>query len=451
MLLRQSGSPSPSGEAPIPDSHHLLPFLGATLFGRRSLVSCLCFFLHFLSSGRAAGLQSWRWVLWSFLPFHFSAHCFDRTGTDEPRLLSRSPLCLRLYRGVDDEDEDDDNNKDNDGNDGIMRVTGPAVRRRNHAWLQMRSRERQAARLARRQSNGFDSSDDANTSGDDSTFSFDSSDDESDAQPTRTLRVPLPSATAGARTGRGVRLLPSPVPDVATGVTLGADAGEVESDSDGVESDGIESDGIESDGEESADESTAPPATATPPPVAAPPPPPPPAITSAETTSTVAAPPPPVTSSANPIFVAPPAPSSTSSSSSSSSSSSTSSTSSSTRTRTPPQAVMSTIVPAPIRSGSSSSLDELVTSLTRTSQPTRAASTTGAPSLSVPVTGSTQTEEAQVVPPGREANEREGDGLGMSTVSKNGLSSGAIAGILIGVLGMSMSQVQQTTHFLEQH
>ena len=309
-----------------------------------------------------------------------------------------------------------------------MRVTGPTVRRRNHAWLQMRSRERRATRLAQRQQNGAESSDDADTSGNESAFSIDSSDDESDAEPTKTLRVPLPSATAGVRTGRGVRLLPSPVPDVATGVTLGADAEEIESASDGIES---ASDGIDSDGEESADESTAPPANATPPPGAAPPP-PPPAITSTATTSTIAASPPPVTSLASPVLAAPLAPSSASSSSSSSS------TSSSSRTRTPPQAVLSTIVPAPGPSGSSSSLDELVTSLTRSSQQTGSASTTIASSVSVPITGSTQTEEAQVVPPGREANEREGEGLGVGTASRNNLSTGAVAGILIGVLGMSL-------------
>lgn len=87
----------------------------------------------------------------------------------------------------------------------IMRVTNPALRRRNHAWLQMRSLDRRAARLARRQEqlddttdgDGFTSDDDGFTSGDDG---FDSSDDELSPIPAnaRTFRA---SATAklGAR------------------------------------------------------------------------------------------------------------------------------------------------------------------------------------------------------------------------------------------------------------
>jgi hypothetical protein len=69
--------------------------------------------------------------------------------------------------------------------------------------------------------------------------------------------------------------------------------------------------------------------------------------------------------------------------------------------------------------------------LTRTSL---SASSTAAPSPSVPITGNTQLDGAG--PPGRQANEREG----MSVESQGGLGSGQIAGIILGILGMSPRQ-----------
>ncbi|KAK4156774.1 hypothetical protein C8A00DRAFT_12350 [Chaetomidium leptoderma] len=293
-----------------------------------------------------------------------------------------------------------------------MRVTGPTVRRRNHAWLQMRSLDRRATRLARRQQQKEDTSDDADTSGDEFVSSIDSSDDDSDTDgPTKTVRPPLASISVGLRTGRGARLLPTATAEVATGVTLGA--GEGVEEVDGVESesesDGLESDGVESDGESSADESTAPPANTTLPPGAAPPP--PPTITSATTISTIGSPPPPASTSAATRPSPPPKIS----------------------TRPLSSESFSTVLPVPSSSrGSSSSLDELVTSLTRTSSlaPVASAITTSSPS--VPITGSTQTDEAQVVSPDRQANEREGDGLGAA--AQSGVSSGAAAGIALGVL-----------------
>ncbi|KAK4178274.1 hypothetical protein QBC36DRAFT_109031 [Triangularia setosa] len=128
-----------------------------------------------------------------------------------------------------------------------MRVTGPGLRRRNHAWLEMRSRER---RWTRRQIEEESETSDSGgeTSGDES--GEDSSDDEEDTVPT-VQRPSLPLPTVGA--GAGVNLLPVP------GATLGADEGE-ESASDGIDS-GDEDSPDEAEGEE---ESTVPPAAGPP-------------------------------------------------------------------------------------------------------------------------------------------------------------------------------------------
>ncbi|KAL2133868.1 hypothetical protein VTI74DRAFT_1540 [Chaetomium olivicolor] len=290
-----------------------------------------------------------------------------------------------------------------------MRVTGPTIRRRNHAWLQMRSLRR-AERLARRQEQEDAFSDDADTSGDESASSVDSSDDESDTEATKTTRPPIVSATAGIRTGRGVILLPTvsaPRATIPPGGTLAVGEADAES----------ESDGVESDGEESADESTTVPATATPPPAAAPPP--PAAITSAAPRSTTRASPPPAASTGSPSHAAPP-------------------TVASSATRVPPQAILPTSVPSASRS---SSLDKLVTSLTR-AEPTRATmlplkpvtSATTAASPTVPQTGGVQSEEPQLAPEENQGNQPQQDRLGVTSASRNTLSSGAIAGIVIGVL-----------------
>ncbi|KAK4236025.1 hypothetical protein C8A03DRAFT_36103 [Achaetomium macrosporum] len=247
-----------------------------------------------------------------------------------------------------------------------MKATGPTLRRRNHAWLQMRSPERRAARLARRQELD-DSADDADTSSDESSDSEEESeeesDDESGAEPTKTVTSPLVSASEGVQAGRGAALLPSAGAKLAAGASqLAAGDGEVESD------------GAESDGEESADESTSAPATATPPP---------PAVTSVA-----------------------------------------------------PGRELTTLTRG------STSLDELVTSLTQasptgksTSPVTPVVSATNGPSISVPATGAAQSEVAGGrPPPDRHAHEREGSGFGVVTSSQNQLSSGAVAGIVIGVL-----------------
>jgi hypothetical protein len=132
-----------------------------------------------------------------------------------------------------------------------MKVTGPSLRRRNHAWLQMRSPKRRAARLARRQELD-DSSEDADSSGDESADSEAESDDESGAEPTRTVAPPLVSASVGVEAGKGVVLLPTAGAKLAAGASqLAAGDGE------------LETDGPESDGEESDDESTSASATAT--------------------------------------------------------------------------------------------------------------------------------------------------------------------------------------------
>ncbi|KAK3311002.1 uncharacterized protein B0T15DRAFT_489638 [Chaetomium strumarium] len=246
-----------------------------------------------------------------------------------------------------------------------MKVTGPTLRRRNHAWLQMRSPERRAARLARRQELD-DSSDDADTSGDESSDSGEESDDESSAQPTKTVAPPLVSASVGVQAGSGMVLLPTAGAKLtAGGSQLAAGDGEVESD------------GPESDGEESDDESTSASATATP------------------------------TSSAT-------------------------------------EREIITLTPLP-HSSTSTSLDELVTSLTRTARSTSAAtsvvSATSGPSFSLPATGAAQSGDPgdrpapdRQPPPDRHAHEREESDFAVAPSSRNTLSSGAVAGIVIGVL-----------------
>jgi hypothetical protein len=65
----------------------------------------------------------------------------------------------------------------------------------------------------------------------------------------------------------------------------------------------------------------------------------------------------------------------------------------------------------------------------------------------VPVTGSTQSEE-EVVDPNRQANEQAGDGLSVGTTTQGKLSSGAIAGIVLGLLGMFPNQPSSSNLFL---
>ncbi|KAK3897843.1 hypothetical protein C8A05DRAFT_38580 [Staphylotrichum tortipilum] len=92
-----------------------------------------------------------------------------------------------------------------------MRVTGPTQRRRNHAWLQMRSLEK--ARLAQRQQLQAGDSSDLDNSADDSADDSDNRSANRGNQPAQTLRSsaasPLASATVGA--GRAARVLPTPV------------------------------------------------------------------------------------------------------------------------------------------------------------------------------------------------------------------------------------------------
>ena len=286
-----------------------------------------------------------------------------------------------------------------------MRVTGPTVRRRNLAWLQMRSLERRAPQLAQRQAEPTDSLDDSDTSGTESTSSIDSSDDDSDARPTRigTVRPPLASATAKVRIGRGVlRGVPR--------LTARDDAGD-DSEPDGVDS------GPES--EDSADESTSPPANATPPPAQVPPP---------TITSTAAPRPPPAAIITLTPIAHSPAPDPTVT----------------TRKVTSSQSIGGTMVPAPRPSGSSSSssFENLVTSLLGTAKqtPATSASATNAPSPTVPVTGSTQSEDT--AGSGREADERQGSAVTVGSASQNKLSGGAVAGIVIGLLGRALPSQQ---------
>jgi hypothetical protein len=286
---------------------------------------------------------------------------------------------------------------DDDAATAAMRTTGPTVRRRNHAWLQMRSLDR---RLARRQgglekysdeeANEADvEGDDLDSSGDESASSLDESDDELDDQedgeqedgedkedekgiePTMTAPPALTPVNTGlpALTARPIG------PGLALGAADGAEGADEADDSDA---------------EESADESTT--------------------ATSSSSTSTAAQ----------------------TSSSSSSSTAITDPGATSSTTITGSGTTSSTTVtgPGPTRS-SSSSLDELITSLTGTSL---SASSTAAPSPSVPITGNTQLDGAD--PLGRQANEREG----MSVKSRSGLDSGQIAGIVLGILGMSPRQ-----------
>ncbi|KAH6854820.1 hypothetical protein B0I37DRAFT_363108 [Chaetomium sp. MPI-CAGE-AT-0009] len=356
-----------------------------------------------------------------------------------PALLSSSLLCLGS--GI-------------ENDNSVMRTTGPTVRRQNHVWLQMRRRERRAGKLARRQQeddtdNDGDVSD--NDSDGDSVSSLDSvdsvdsldSDDEANPQPTPVLGPVIAGAKVGpslgaslevrpavaasvsarARTGRWIKNLPRA--EVAAGVTLGV--GEVgegaegaegvvedlepesESETDGIDSDGIDSDGEES-GEESAEESTAPPALTTPPPAGVAPP--PPGITSAVQTSSINPPPPPAgisSSTATPKR----------------------DTNSPDSTGIPPQ-----LAPIVAPSGSSSSnFDDLVTSLTRDSSQTILTSATSSVAATVPVTEATQSEEAQIEPPNSQPNELGREGLGIGG-APNKLNSGAVAGIVLGVLAV---------------
>jgi hypothetical protein len=75
--------------------------------------------------------------------------------------------------------------------------------------------------------------------------------------------------------------------------------------------------------------------------------------------------------------------------------------------------------------------------LTITSSQIPLTSATSSVAPTVPVTGATQSEEAQVeLPPNSQPNEREGEGLGIGGAPSK-LNSGAVAGIVLGVLGTS--------------
>ncbi|GAB1311565.1 hypothetical protein MFIFM68171_01775 [Madurella fahalii] len=266
-----------------------------------------------------------------------------------------------------------------------MRVTGPTLRRRNHAWLQMRSRERVARRLAQRQEEADDENDaDEEAESSDDALDVDSSGDESDdaidsddeADENGGIAPPAPGTTSvGA--GAGVQIIgtrPTVTPLPAAGVRI--IPGNTLSAEDGIE-EGVET---ETDGEESADETSSPspgaPATAT-------------------TTRTIE-------SSSQPTL---------------------------------------STTSLPIASSSSSSgLDELVTSLTGTAPVemstlslTPIVSATNGPSLTVPATGAAQTGDLEVIPADSQADQQ-GEGLGGSPSAQSGVDVGAAAGIVIGVL-----------------
>ncbi|KAK3996396.1 hypothetical protein QBC44DRAFT_147622 [Cladorrhinum sp. PSN332] len=143
-----------------------------------------------------------------------------------------------------------------------MRVTAPSLRRRNVARVEMKSRDRW---LARRQSNGDqeeedgddgDGEDPSDTS-DGSSDSADSSDSSDSEDEEEVANSPTPPATGGV----GLITLPAVNNGaVVPGVTLGADEGAIDTDSDS------DDDGIDDDEEETA---TAPPAVGGTPPAAA--------------------------------------------------------------------------------------------------------------------------------------------------------------------------------------
>ncbi|KAK4199813.1 hypothetical protein QBC40DRAFT_78347 [Triangularia verruculosa] len=276
-----------------------------------------------------------------------------------------------------------------------MRVTGPGLRRRNHAWLEMRSRER---RWTRRQVEEEDDADE-DTSDSGGETSGDDSGDEEDVPTVPTVPKPLlPVPTVGA--GAGVSLLPppggvpapapTPAPAPVPGGTLGAD--------DGID-DGVisESDGIDSGDETSPDES----ATASP------------SSDSSSSTSTSA-------------IDAPAATMSSTSSSSSSSVSATSTQSTSTQSRSAgPTDTQSSSTSSSARSTSTQSsstsstptIDDILTSIT--------AEPTALPTLALPelsptpgATGGATSDEEQ---------------LGGSPTRMN---AGAVAGIVIGTLAI---------------
>ncbi|KAL2168362.1 hypothetical protein VTG60DRAFT_7340 [Thermothelomyces hinnuleus] len=261
-------------------------------------------------------------------------------------------------------------------------------------------------RLSRRQQQD-DTSDDGFTSDNeslDSLDSLDSSNDGNNPQPTQTtspasvavkVRPSIAaSVSARVRTEKWIRDLH--VPRLGPGVTLAVDDAdaakeptdkpeepeepeEPESVSDSA-SDGFESDGDASgDDEDPAEESTTPPPAATTPPGEASPP--PQAITS---------------TSGSPEI---------------------------TSTTTEP-------IVAPSASTGSTSLDELVTSLVGTSL----ASPTSSASPTVPVTGATQSQDGQVIPPIPQADESGKEGINIGSAPSNKLDKGAVAGIVIGVL-----------------
>ncbi|KAK4660033.1 hypothetical protein QC762_115550 [Podospora pseudocomata] len=255
-----------------------------------------------------------------------------------------------------------------------MRVTGPGDRRRNHAWLEMRSRER---RWTRRQiEEEEDTSDsDGETSGDDS--GDDSSDGEDDVPTVPTPRPLLPVPTVGA--GAGVSLLPVPgTPAPVPGGTLGADEGGVD---DGLTS---ESDGIDSGDDDSPDE---------------------------DEEEENAVPPPPVDGSSSTSTSSVDGPAPTGSSSSSSLTASATITSSSTSTQS------SSTVTESVSASSTPTIDDVLTSVT--------AEPTSLPPLALP--------EVSPTPGATGGATVDQEQLGASPSRMN---AGAAAGIIIGTLAI---------------
>lgn len=271
-----------------------------------------------------------------------------------------------------------------------MRVTGPTLRRRNHAWLQMRSRERVARRLARRQEEADDVNDadeevetsndalDADTSGDESDDAIDSSDDEADEGGGI---VPPPAGTTTVGVGAGTQIggggvaftpLPGSGVRIIPGNTVSVGEGVVEE----VDSD--------SDGEESADETSSLP----------------PGVTATAATTGI--------------------------------------------TESSPQPTLSTTPLAlPIASqSSSSSLEEIATYLTGTVPAqstlslTPAASATNGLSPTVPATGAAESGGFAGIPADTQAGQQ-GENPSVSPSEQSGVNAGTAAGIIIGILGTS--------------
>lgn len=275
----------------------------------------------------------------------------------------------------------------------VMRVTGPNLRRRNHAWLQMRSREREARRLARRQeeADDEDEADDEGESSEDGPGA-DSSDDEADDindSEDEAGTVSRPAGVPNRGTGPMVQIGPGGAARVlpATGAQVLPENALSAEDGSGVIAEGDQID--TSEGEESADETTSPPPGAT--------------STATESGITGSSSPQPTLSTA-PLLVPTASPS------------------------------------------SSSSLDELLTSLTGTAPAQLStlslspiASTANGPSPTAPATGSAQSGDSINIPADSQADQRADESLEVSPAAQTNVNAGAAAGIVIGVLGMSHS------------